>query len=457
MSTPKNFCPAPFLHTHMNVNNRGFKLCCMSHIIARFDNLDTQPLQSTLDEYWTGEEMQEIRQQFLNGEMPEPCKWWCGMWDEKGVAANKDREAFIRKYEHLDVTYDVVHGTLEYKKPIDIDLRPSKLCNLKCRSCNSIWSDKIEKEVLEHPEIQGWSHWDNVTVSKINRHRAETIDWEDENYDIISSLNMDDVGWLKISGGETLFDPRIYKMLKKVADAGHAKDIKLHMIVNGTVLPNRWKVLLPQFKEVRFNLSIDGTGKVEEFLRDGTDWERKLKVIDDMFEIGTVGILCTMQPVVMFNIEETMKFFISLHDKYGKRFRGVMMNSMVEPWYLHCGWLDQEDKEYIVETMEHMIFTERMEEKGIAHWFDTAFVEMEYDFGPEKNVTYANDFIYANNALEKIRGGTTVLDVCPELKKYYDRYDENNRTDSYGGNRPAAQFSEGKPKAKSNRIEVKNV
>lgn len=459
----KSFCSAPFLHTHMNVNNRGFKLCCMSHIISRFDDLDSKPLQETLEEFWTGEEMQAMRTQFLNGEMPDVCKWWCGMWDEKGVAANKDRYAFLQKHSNikkdLDFKWDVKYGTLDYKKPIDIDLRPTKLCNLKCRSCNSIWSDKIEKEVLEHPEIQKWSHWDNVTVSKINEHRARTIDWEDENYDIVSSLDMDDVHYLKISGGETLFDPRIYRMLKRVVDSGHSKNLVLHMIVNGTVLPDRLFKLLHEFKDVRFNLSIDSTGAVEEYLRTGTIWERKLEVIEKMFKVGTVGILCTMQPVVMFNLRDTIKYFIELNDKYGKRFRGVMMNSMVEPWYLHSGWLDHDDKEAIRDEMEHMIFEFNMEEKGIAWWFDTAFVEMDYEFG-DKCKRYANDFVRANNALDKIRG-TNLLDVCPQMQKYYDRYDPEDVTNALDGNRPAAQWAEGKPKAKSNvgmdKIVIKNV
>ena len=154
----KSFCPAPFLHTHINVNNRGFKLCCMSHVIGRLDKLSQTQLETELDNWWTSETMQEIRKSFLDGKMPSACDWWCGMWEKEEVKSNTDRLSFIRKYDdefgHIDFDWDIKYGTKEYKRPVDIDLRPSKLCNLKCRSCNSNWSNKIEKEVLENPEIQ---------------------------------------------------------------------------------------------------------------------------------------------------------------------------------------------------------------------------------------------------------------------------------------------------------------
>ena len=441
----KSFCPAPFLHTHINVNNRGFKLCCMSHVIGRLDKLSQTQLETELDNWWTSETMQEIRKSFLNGKMPSACDWWCGMWEKEEVKSNSDRLSFIRKYDdefgHIDFDWDIKYGTKEYKRPVDIDLRPSKLCNLKCRSCNSNWSNKIEKEVLENPEIQGWTHWDNVTRSEISRKRAERIDWEDPNYDIISSLDMKNVRWLKISGGETLLDPNIFKIFTKLVENDYAKDLKLHIITNGTVFSDDLKSILKHFKHVRFNLSIDSIGEDEEFLRHGTIWSKKIKIINDLFEVGDVGILCTMQPIVLMKIQKITEFFLKFK-KYGEKFRGVMYNSMVEPWFLHSGWLDKKDKDLILDQIEHTIFVNQMSERD-QMWFDTVYKELSYDFG-DLNSRYANDFVRAQKALDKIRG-TDTLKIAPFLKKYYDRYDPNNLTEE--GKRPSAQFKDGKPYA----------
>jgi hypothetical protein len=219
----KNFCPAPFLHSYINANNRGFKLCCMSHIMGRWNNEES--LQEQFSEWWQGETMAEIRQKFLDGEMPDTCSWWCGRWESEGIYQKSDRYYFLRKYDKElggleNLSWSAQHGTLQFKKPVDFDLRPSKLCNLKCRSCNSLWSSEIEKEVLKHEEIQKWTHWDMVTISPGAKKRAQRINWEDPNFDVISNLDMTDVRWLKVSGGETLIEPRVLKILEKIVAAG---------------------------------------------------------------------------------------------------------------------------------------------------------------------------------------------------------------------------------------------
>ena len=42
-----------------------------------------------------------------------------------------------------------------FSAPTTVNLELTELCNVKCRRCNTVWSDKIEKEVLANPEIQG--------------------------------------------------------------------------------------------------------------------------------------------------------------------------------------------------------------------------------------------------------------------------------------------------------------
>ena len=71
---------------------------------------------------------------------------------------------YLKEKGHTVLEFDVVKGN-KHGKPLDIDLRPSNLCNLKCRSCNTVWSTEIQKEVLANPEIQGWSHWDTISFS----------------------------------------------------------------------------------------------------------------------------------------------------------------------------------------------------------------------------------------------------------------------------------------------------
>ena len=57
------------MHTYINANNRGYKLCCMSHVIGRWDT-ESRP-KDQHEEFWKGETMQEIVVSFPDGKMSE--------------------------------------------------------------------------------------------------------------------------------------------------------------------------------------------------------------------------------------------------------------------------------------------------------------------------------------------------------------------------------------------------
>ena len=55
-----------------------------------------------------------------------------------------DKYDGVFDYEELEINIEAGNNT----KDPDIDLRPGKLCNYKCLSCNTVWLYEIEKEVL---------------------------------------------------------------------------------------------------------------------------------------------------------------------------------------------------------------------------------------------------------------------------------------------------------------------
>mgnify|MGYP001223723205 CR=1 FL=1 len=446
----KTFCPAPFLHTYINANNRGYKLCCMSHIIDRWNTIDS--LKEQHEKFWTGKILQKIRKSFLNGEMPETCKWWCGRWESEGIYHKSDRLNFIKRYKEQykekfkNMHWDVVEGTLEYKKPVDIDLRPSKLCNLKCRSCNSLWSNQIEQEVLNNPQIQKWSHWDMVTSSKHAMEKAKQINYADPSFDVVSNLDFNNVFKLKMSGGETLIDPRVFAIIEKIVAKDYAKNIELHFITNCTSMPSRIFKLLNEFKYVTFNVSVDGIGKTDEFLRDGTVWNKKIKIFEKLFTLKSlkwVGIMHVVQPLSALQVSKNTKWFLQGYRKYKNKHIGVTFNPIVDPWYLSVSWLDNDHKDFIREEVYKTIKKYNMTAEE-QKWFDLLNSELDKNQPEERKIKYANDFVRAENALNKIRK-TNTLKIEPKLKRYFDRYDQTNITHGDRTGRPGAHF-DGKPK-----------
>lgn len=415
----KNFCPAPFVQGYINANNRAHKLCCMSDIVGRFDG--TKPLQETFQEFWNGDTIKKVRKQFMDGEWPDPC-WYCKSHEEQGNTSESQRLQLLHKYkDQLD--FDELELNVEqgnrFNKPLDIDLRPGKLCNLKCRSCNTVWSDKIEKEVLANPEIQGeeW-YWDTITSNKKHMEIVNSIDWESDDFDIVSGFDLSNVKWLKMSGGETLVDRRVIKMLQRVSDTGFSKGINLHLLTNGTVNPIKLRPLLETFNKLTINTSFDATGELNNYLRTNSSYEKCIQNFKDIFAIKNLkwqGINTVLQVTNAFTID---KWYTELHEvgkTYGgDKFKGVNLLPLVDPMYLCLGWLDDDHKQIIKSKLD--ILTNR-------YAYDEAVLQKLSVINSELNRKLDKEhekqrYIKHTKALDKIRN-TNVLELVPELERYW--------------------------------------
>ena len=441
----KNFCPAPFLHTYINANNRGYKFCCMSKITDRWDVMED--LQTQFKAYWTGETYQQARKDFFNNKFPEVCDWWCGRFEREGLWHQSDRIAFLEKftskYGNLnDFEWDIVNGN-KHGKPISMDLRTGKLCNLKCRSCNTVWSTEIQKEVLANEEIQKWSHWDTITLYPGSMRKAIQVPWEDPDFDILSNLDLSAINYLKMSGGESLIDPRVWKLLEKLANNDLAKNINLHLITNITYLTDKIADILSKFRGLTFSLSVDGIGELDEYLRPGDNvkWSQKEKVFDKIFKFDNLNwaqVMHVVQPANCFRMPEHVEWFVN-KQKQHEKMSGVTFNPIVEPRFLHIGWLDDDHKEEILKLCNYCTSEFKMDENDKTNWWlDVVKSELNMKTGahgkkhgsftdPVDRARFANDYVKHQLALDKIRG-TDTLKIVPEMKRYFDRYDPNHTT-----------------------------
>jgi glutamate-1-semialdehyde 2,1-aminomutase len=144
-----NICYAPFIHKYIHPND-GPRVCCTST-----EPLGTHTEESLqLEKHWQSEYYQNLRTRMLAGEKLDICNS-CWTLEKDGIES--DRQMFDRKYEkHGEPKLDVVTGTV-LNKPLDLDIRPSNLCNLKCRMCTPKYSSQLQKEQSKNPYLFKWS------------------------------------------------------------------------------------------------------------------------------------------------------------------------------------------------------------------------------------------------------------------------------------------------------------
>ena len=159
--------------------------------------------------------------------------------DEERVSQWSERLNYKRKVNEKNYfTLDKINW---------LDVRPSNLCNLKCIICTAHNSSMIAKE--------------------------ENIQYHDASLDDLKKLDLSDVKQLKILGGEPTIQASALSFIDYMCDTYDVSNMQLHITSNGTNINESLINKCLPFNESIYTISIDGTGKVFEYIRKNADWE----------------------------------------------------------------------------------------------------------------------------------------------------------------------------------------
>jgi sulfatase maturation enzyme AslB (radical SAM superfamily) len=127
---------------------------------------------------------------------------------------------------------------------------------------------------------------------------------------------------LHFAGGEPLIVPEMLSFLRASVESGHSRHIELTYNTNLTKIPAEAKDLWPHFGGVKLLCSIDGVGRVNDFIRHPSHWDsidRNLRDLEEnhaKYGLVEVLIMCTVQVYNVFRLGE-------LYDYLADNFRFV--------------------------------------------------------------------------------------------------------------------------------------
>ena len=272
---------APWTHTYLSPQTER-RLCCASREPAQSfkQYIDTgneaseyKPL--TLKEHWNSEHMKSVRLRMMAGEELSECE----VCDHKLLNTNVYRSYWNQLFKDR---VDEAYATTDDKgattmQTISFDYRFNNLCNFKCRMCGDMLSSSWEAESRKHnrwnKESQPWM------ASPL---REQIIKFQDtqvvqEFVDAIETKTIKEIYWC---GGEPLMWDMHWKAMQRIIELGFAKEVYVRYNTNlsrtsfkGTKLFD----LLPQFQDWQICSSLDGTGEVGEYIRDGLNYEQWLR------------------------------------------------------------------------------------------------------------------------------------------------------------------------------------
>lgn len=266
MRDPKKYCV--YTYNYPFIDNDGYVALCCKNIKHK---LPYHISEYSLEYIWNSPEMLEVRRQFEAGEEPGGC-FKCYEPERNGVRSFREKTL----------------GMINKRVPFEdntiraLDLRLGNICNLRCTMCFAGNSNRIYQRLPEMAEHFGWS--EKKLNSELEKYQAKYFDWADNDqaWENIMSVVTPDLQHVYLAGGEPFYLKNFISTVERIGNV--ATGAKFVINSNGTRLLRDKDLEKFAGKNINIRLSVDGWGKADEFTRQETVWEEKLKIMDQYYE-----------------------------------------------------------------------------------------------------------------------------------------------------------------------------
>ncbi len=303
--------------------NGAIKLCCVAEDPTTPDKFgDSKSAgqemtvnKQSLGSAWNSEYMVSVRERLVKGQQVQDCGQ-CYRKERNGEfsfrqRANQDwaneTKQILEGYKKYDVEYKTADTmkkeSMEMSKylvhdmPKYLDIRFGNLCNLKCRMCTGLYSKKFGEELESIANKD-----ESFRLLAPDSAKAYNFDWYD-NPNFWTELKdyMPYVELLYLTGGEPTLVQGNYEFLQQLIDQGYAKNIGLVFNTNVTNFQDRFLNIISKFKHVTLNLSIDGIGGVQEYIRYPSKWkaiEKNMNMLMDKIKLNDTEFDLVFTPTI---------------------------------------------------------------------------------------------------------------------------------------------------------------
>ena len=284
--------------------------------------------------------MQQLRQQFLDGEQPQTCR---KCWNEERAGRTSKRMHTLDRMKHMGITSD---WTADAKPLMFLDLKLGNICNLKCRICGSWSSSQFASEEIAQLPAEEKKKSYAYTMLKAGA-------WPQENESFWAEIDacLNDIRYIEFTGGEPFMIAEHFEMLQGIVDRGIAHQVEIHYNTNGTQYPEQAPEIWKHFKTVEIAFSIDDLGKRFEYQRTNAVWtevEQNIARFKQLRQLHKNIQLQCCSTVNIFNvlyIDQLARWIAQ------QQFDFVYWNIMHDAWYFSIATLPDTAKKAINEHL----------------------------------------------------------------------------------------------------------
>jgi len=225
--------------------------CSIIQAGRQWDIQNTNIAESRNNTVW-----KTLRQSFLDGVMPMSCAT-CINAERVGASSPRQlNNEYLFEHLEIDILAEVqriVDANLTADGIYALDYMPSNYCNYACVMCYSGASSQ--------------RYTFDIKQGIKSKYEINPVD--NDFFDVIK-----DVKILGFTGGETILQPEVNRLIDYVIEQNLAKDMIITILTNASDFPDTLIEKFRQFKRVLYTVSVDGIGAVIEYQRRGANWDK---------------------------------------------------------------------------------------------------------------------------------------------------------------------------------------
>ena len=259
MSLKSNFCASPWLH--MRINNAGhYEYCRWATKDQRYSNDNIYNV--TPSEFFQ-QRMIPIRQQMLDGELPQGCVE-CTQMEQHNKVSGRQRQLLkvgvrLEQFEKTMASSPWVEefalGGTTKQMPQDWQIDLGNYCNGACVFCTPHSSSRLATEfkkigISSLAPLPNWTD-DTVLVQRF----------------VDSLVASPHIQYLHFIGGETVITPAFKTILQALIDAGLNRTATIGFTTNLGVWRDDVVELLTQFQGVNLGMSVESFKIINDYVR----------------------------------------------------------------------------------------------------------------------------------------------------------------------------------------------
>ena len=327
LSKDKYFCYHPFETLTITADGNA-QPCPVWNMSDKFPIADLNQKEVTIDEIFNSAPITKMREQMTNNKVVSAC----GSCHRRERAKMDSQRLRYNRYRSKE---DIHH-----LKQIEINF--SNQCNLACAMCN-------------HNHSSGWYQQEKSLPESLRKDMELNKNWPSKPYKYFSLSKkfvnsimdrLDTLEVLMIKGGEPLYDKNCLNLLDRISEI--KPNLKIVLVSNITHIPQKTLDTLSKLTNVQLNVSIDGTGKIYEWIR-GYSFDKVVSNYKKIINLNLYAICVNITVSIynVFNVVDTIRYFKDLSSsKFSCSF-----NFVWEPYMSALTLLPDTHKDKIINEM----------------------------------------------------------------------------------------------------------